>query len=47
MESDMDWERPMIKSLKAAKLYLKGDYKVCLKQTKKLTVNELVHLEYY
>ena len=35
VESDMDWERRMIESLKAAKLYLKGDYKVCFKQTEK------------
>ena len=36
VESDMDWERRMIESLRAAKLYLKGDYKVCFKQTKKI-----------
>ena len=35
VERDMDWERRMIESLKAAKLYLKGDYKVCFKQTEK------------
>ena len=36
VESDMDWERQMIESLKAAKLYLKGDYRVCFKQTEKI-----------
>ena len=46
VESDVDWERRMIESLKVAKLYVKGDYKVCFKQTENLMVDALINLEY-